>query len=129
MSITISNPTTNGRCGPQYGNQKCINNACCSIHGWCGGDQTAKDKGVWCTSAHGFSGKYDAPTPTLTESSNPIQTLTPNPTPNPSKPPSQLNQLDYQQLDQLQSNTVYIISSLSSCCLFFLILIILYFLL
>ncbi len=69
-------PTVDGRCGPSYGNQTCINNTCCSIHGWCGGDQTANDKGIWCTTSRGFDGQYDAvilpttSTPTVPEKSN-----------------------------------------------------------
>ena len=113
----ISNPTTNGRCGPQYGNQTCINNACCSIHGWCGGDKTAQDKGVWCTTAHGFTGKYDAPviTQTQTPTQTPTQTSTQTPT--------------QTQVNYPQSGIIYIISSLFSCCLIVIILIALYFLL
>ena len=54
-----SNVSTDGRCGPQFGNKVCQGDACCSQWGWCGGKQgTTSD---WCSdSQHGINGgKYD----------------------------------------------------------------------
>ena len=109
-------PTVDGRCGPNYGNQKCINNACCSTFGWCGGDLNAQNKGVWCTTSHGFSGKYDAD-------------VIP-----PVSPPSTLpvfvpENKSVKPVEPSNTWTIWIIMSLTSCCLIFIILLVLYFLL
>ena len=71
-----ANVSTDGRCGPSFGNKVCQGKACCSKFGWCGGQQgTSSD---WCSDGQEGTGdgKYDGkpilqPTPLITDKSNP----------------------------------------------------------
>lgn len=49
--------STNGRCGPQYGNTACTGSSCCSIFGWCAGTKGQKDD--WCWRYNAAGGRYD----------------------------------------------------------------------
>ena len=53
--------STNGRCGPNFGNTACSGTQCCSIVGWCGGVKGGTDP--WCGRLHGFEGKFDGQKP------------------------------------------------------------------
>jgi hypothetical protein len=55
------NISTNGRCGPSYGNTACPGKQCCSIFGWCGGEAGKND--AWCRTYKGFSGIFDGINP------------------------------------------------------------------
>lgn len=48
---------SDGRCGPQYSNQACQPNLCCSTSGWCGVTPHCNP------SVHGFNGQYDGTNP------------------------------------------------------------------
>ena len=52
--------STNGRCGPKFGETACTGKACCSSAGWCGGSTGQNDN--WCK-YKSFSGKYNAEKP------------------------------------------------------------------
>jgi len=52
---------TKGRCGPQFGHAKCPSGECCSMWGWCGGNQ--KEKSSWCSvppQSLGYKGELSA---------------------------------------------------------------------
>ncbi len=42
------------RCGPEFANASCAPGRCCSVHGWCGGQQETH-----CSSERGFNGQFD----------------------------------------------------------------------
>lgn len=69
---------TAGRCGADFGGQRCGNNQCCSSYGYCGTDPEHCALLVGCQPDYGRCG--DAPEPT------PTPTPTPTPAP-PSSPP------------------------------------------
>ena len=52
--------STDGRCGPNFGNTACGGKACCSAHGWCGGSTGQKDD--WC-GTNTFNGEYNGERP------------------------------------------------------------------
>ena len=54
-----SNVSTDGRCGPQFGNKVCPGDTCCSQYGWCGGKQGTTS--AWCSDGQqGIqNGKFD----------------------------------------------------------------------
>jgi hypothetical protein len=54
-----SNISTDGRCGPGFGNKVCPGNTCCSQFGWCGGKQGTSS--AWCSDGQeGIDGgKFD----------------------------------------------------------------------
>jgi hypothetical protein len=69
-TINPSPPTTNwsgnaftsdGRCGPQFGNKACNGKQCCSQFGWCGGQKGQNDD--WCGKFKAFDGKFDGEKP------------------------------------------------------------------
>lgn len=49
--------SSNGRCGPQFGNTACPGTQCCSIYGWCGGEVGKNDD--WCSKYKGFNGMFN----------------------------------------------------------------------
>lgn len=53
--------STDGRCGPEFGNKACTGKACCSKFGWCGGSTGQSDD--WCGTFKGFNGEYNAEKP------------------------------------------------------------------
>lgn len=53
--------STNGRCGPNHGNQACPGNQCCSQFGWCGG--IAGNNDDWCKKYNLSNGEFDARDP------------------------------------------------------------------
>ena len=54
VANTVKQISTNGRCGPQFGNTSCPGSQCCSQWGWCGGSVgTYSD---WCSKTN--SGAY-----------------------------------------------------------------------
>lgn len=54
-----SNVSTDGRCGPAFGNKVCPGETCCSQYGWCGGKQGTTS--AWCSDGQqGIQGgKFD----------------------------------------------------------------------
>lgn len=55
--------TTNGMCGPNYGDKACDNGQCCSSSGWCGGAAGQND--AWCGTTM-YEGKYNSVQPRRT---------------------------------------------------------------
>jgi hypothetical protein len=53
--------STNGRCGPPFGNKACPGTSCCSAFGWCGGTKGQKD--AWCWTYRAYNGEYDGQKP------------------------------------------------------------------
>jgi hypothetical protein len=53
--------STDGRCGPQFGNKACTGKSCCSQFGWCGGSTGQNDD--WCGKFKGFNGEYNGEKP------------------------------------------------------------------
>ena len=53
--------TSDGRCGPQFGNKACNGTQCCSQFGWCGGQKGQNDD--WCGKFKAFEGKFDGEKP------------------------------------------------------------------
>jgi len=53
--------STDGRCGPQFGNKACPGTSCCSVFGWCGGTSGQRDD--WCWRYNAAAGTYDGQKP------------------------------------------------------------------
>lgn len=53
--------TTDGRCGPSFGNKACNGQQCCSQFGWCGGQKGQNDD--WCGKFKAFDGRFDGEKP------------------------------------------------------------------
>ena len=49
--------STDGKCGPVFGNTACPGNQCCSSNGYCGGTKDGND--AYCGTEHGYVGYYD----------------------------------------------------------------------
>ena len=53
--------TSDGRCGPSFGNKACGGKQCCSQFGWCGGQKGQNDD--WCRNNGGFGGNFNGEKP------------------------------------------------------------------
>lgn len=123
--------STNGRCGPNYGNTSCSNNQCCSIFGWCGGQKGQNDD--WCATYHGYNGAYDginstsstpAPTPTPTVVPTVISGPPVPPTTTSTDSPSIATSSSYTMNDTIWGLIGMVISCGSSFCLCMIIIIV-----
>ncbi len=56
--------STDGKCGPVFGNTACPGNQCCSSNGYCGGTKDGND--AYCGAEHGYVGYYDGQQPSKT---------------------------------------------------------------